>query len=205
VLWRHGRTDWNVVDRFQGHTDVELDDVGREQAARAARLLTGLSPDAIVSSDLKRAADTAGELGRLTGLPVGTDPRLRETDAGYWQGQTVEQMLATDRVAYELWRSGADVPAGGAESRSDVAARVVPAMLEALDRVRDGGTLVVVTHGGTARAAIGTLLGLAVDHWAAIGGLSNCCWSVLSEGEPFWRLLEHNAGSLPEPVLGDEH
>ena len=205
MLWRHGRTEWNTVDRFQGHTDVDLDDVGREQAERAARLLAALSPDAIVSSDLRRASDTADALGRVSGVPVGRDPRLRETDGGRWQGRTMAELLAEDREAYELWRSGADVPAGGAETRSDLAARVVPAITDAMAQVRPGGTLVVVTHGGSARAAIGSLLGLDVDHWSAIGGLSNCCWSVLVEGTPWWRLLEHNAGSLPEPVHGDEH
>ncbi|MSW86630.1 MAG: histidine phosphatase family protein, partial [Actinobacteria bacterium] len=62
VLWRHGRTSWNSERRFQGQTDISLDDVGREQAANAARLLTGLKPTAIISSDLERAVDTAGEL-----------------------------------------------------------------------------------------------------------------------------------------------
>jgi probable phosphoglycerate mutase len=179
--------------------------VGRDQAERAARLLGGLAPDAIVASDLVRAADTAAALGRVTGLPVRLDPRLRETDGGRWQGRTMDELLSNDREAYELWRSGADVAAGGAETRSDLAARVVPAISDALDAVPDEGTLVVVTHGGSARAAIGSLLGLDVDHWSAIGGLSNCCWSVLAEAQPWWRLLEHNAGSLPEPVHGDEH
>ena len=205
MLWRHGRTEWNTVDRFQGHTDVALDDVGRDQAERAARLLAALAPDVIVSSDLRRAADTADALGRVSGVEVRRDPRLRETDGGHWQGRTMAELLAEDREAYELWRSGADVPAGGAETRSDLASRVVPAITEAMAPVREGGTLVVVTHGGSARAAIGSLLGLDVDHWSAIGGLSNCCWSVLAEGRPWWRLLEHNAGSLPEPVHGDEH
>jgi glucosyl-3-phosphoglycerate phosphatase len=204
VLWRHGRTAWNQVDRFQGHTDVQLDDVGRQQGERAARLLAGLRPDAIVSSDLSRAAETAGALGRVTGLPVMIDPRLRETDGGRWQGRTVDELLATDGEAYLTWRSGADVPAGGAETRTQLAARVVPAILDALTPLAEDATLVVVTHGGSGRAAIGTLLGLDVERWAVIGGLSNCCWSVLGEGEPYWRLLEHNAGSLPEPVHGDE-
>lgn len=113
-----------------------------------------------------------------------------------------------DAQAYALWRSGADVPAGGAETRTEVAARVTPAILEALEPVPPGETLVVVTHGGSARAAIGTLLGLPLDRWAVIGGLSNCCWSVLEEhpgdADREWRLVEHNAGSLPTPVMSDE-
>lgn len=204
VLWRHGQTAWNLEDRFQGSTDVELDHVGRAQADRAARLLATLAPAAIVSSDLARARDTAGSLAGLVGLEVGLDPRLRETYGGSWQGRTVGEISASDREAYVAWRSGADVPAGGGERRSEVAARVVPAIVDALADVPAGETVVVVTHGGSARAAIGTLLDLPLDRWAVVGGLANCCWSVLEETGPPWRLVEHNAGSLPEPVMGDE-
>lgn len=162
----------------------------------------------MVSSDLLRASETAAALGRVAGVAVETDPRLRETFGGTWQGLTVSEIRAMDEQAYALWRSGADVPAGGAETRSDVAARVVPAIADALASVPPGDTVVVVTHGGSARAAIGSLLDLPMDRWAAIGGLSNCCWSVLEEvvldGRAAWRLVEHNAGSLPTPVMGDE-
>jgi probable phosphoglycerate mutase len=204
VLWRHGQTRWNLEDRFQGHTDVELDEIGRDQADRAARLLAALRPHSIVTSDLKRARDTAAALAGLTGLPLKQDDRLRETYGGTWQGLTVGEIRALDADAHALWRSGADVPAGGAETRSDVAARVAPAILQALEPVPAGETLVVVTHGGSARAAIGSLLDLPLDRWAVVGGLSNCCWSVLEEQDPGWRLVEHNAGSLPTPVMADD-
>jgi probable phosphoglycerate mutase len=211
VLLRHGQTAWNVEQRFQGHTDVPLDETGVAQAARAAQLLVCVGPQAIVSSDLSRAADTAAALGAVTGLPVRTDERLRETYGGSWQGRTVTEIRATDREAYDLWRSDSavEVPAGGGETRSELAARVVPALMDAVASVPPGGTVVAVTHGGTVRAAIGSLLGLPLDCWAAVAGLANCCWSVLEERPrpahgPGWRLVEHNAGTLPQLVLGDE-
>lgn len=204
MLWRHGQTSWNVEDRFQGHTDVDLDATGRDQAQRAAGLLASLEPQSIVSSDLRRATSTAAALVRLTGVDAQEDQRLRETFGGSWQGLTVSEIRDQDAAAYALWRSGADVPAGGAETRSDVASRVRPAILDALAPLAPGSTLVVVTHGGSARAAIGSLLDLPLDRWAAVGGLSNCCWSVLEEADATWRLVEHNAGSLPTPVMGDE-
>src|SRR6202020_3590529 len=64
VLWRHGQTVWNLEGRFQGQTDIELDSAGQAQAEGAARLLAALRPDAIVSSDLRRASGTAAPLGR---------------------------------------------------------------------------------------------------------------------------------------------
>ncbi|RYY43820.1 MAG: histidine phosphatase family protein, partial [Actinomycetales bacterium] len=68
VLWRHGRTEWNVAGRVQGQTDTSLDDVGREQARAAAARLASLRPVRILSSDLERARDTAEELSRVTGV-----------------------------------------------------------------------------------------------------------------------------------------
>jgi probable phosphoglycerate mutase len=205
VLWRHGQTAWNLEDRFQGSTDVELDDVGVAQAQRAARLLTTLAPAAIVSSDLKRASVTAGALGELCRLEVRLDPRLRETYGGTWQGRTADELTREDAQLYAAWRAGEDVPAGGGERRTEVAARVCAAITDALVGCPPGATLVVVTHGGAARAAIGTMLELPTDRWAVVGGLANCSWSVLEEtDQSSWRLVEHNAGSLPEPVMGDD-
>lgn len=204
MVWRHGQTTWNVEGRFQGQTDVDLDAVGRAQAERSAALLAALGPVAIVSSDLRRAADTAAALGRLAGLAVTTDPRLRESHGGEWQGLTNAEIRERFPGGFEAWVHGADLPGKGAETRSAVGHRAVAAITEALGCVGDGATLVAVTHGGAARSAIGSLLGLPQAHWTALGPLSNCCWSVLEERDTGWRLLEHNAGSLPEPVVGDE-
>ena len=205
VLWRHGRTAWNADSRFQGTTDVPLDAVGIAQAARAARDLATLDPDRIVSSTLQRAHDTASALATLVGLEVGTAPALRETFAGSWQGLLREEIIARDGDLFARWASGEDVRPGGGELRQEVAARVSDAVRRHLEGVRRGGTLVVATHGGAARAGIGELLGLPIDHWTVLGGLVNCAWSVLEElPDGRWRLVEHNARSLPEDVEGDE-
>jgi glucosyl-3-phosphoglycerate phosphatase len=208
VLWRHGQTVWNAENRFQGQTDVPLDEVGVQQAGRAARLLAALSPDVIVSSDLRRAYDTATMLADILGRPVLVDAGLRETYAGEWEGLVAQDILAKDGDAYRAWQRGEDVRAGTTgERRSEVAERAMAAIHRALDHLPDtSGTVVAVTHGGSARAVVGQLLGLPQEHWGALGGLANCSWSVLAEtdGGTRWRLLEHNAGSLPEPVLGDD-
>jgi broad specificity phosphatase PhoE len=205
VLWRHGRTAWNMANRFQGQTDVPLDDVGREQARQAARLVAAFPPSVIVASDLQRARETAQPLAALTGLSVQPDPRLRELHAGSWQGRLGSEIEAVDGVSYRAWRSGGDVRAGGGESRTELADRSAEALLEHLAGVPDDGVLVAVTHGGTTRAALGRLLGLPLGHWGVLGGLANCAWSVIEEvGAGRFRLTEHNAGSLPEPVVGDD-
>ncbi|MDV5145626.1 histidine phosphatase family protein [Streptomyces sp. SBC-4] len=204
VLWRHGQTSWNLERRFQGSTDIELTETGVAQARRAARLLAALKPDAVVASDLKRASATAAELAALTGHTVAHDSALRETYAGEWQGLTHDEIVARYGEQYAAWKRGEPVRRGGGELETEVADRAAPVVLEHAEKLPDDGTLVVVSHGGTIRTTIGRLLGLEAQHWESLGGLSNCCWSVLGEGARGWRLMEHNAGTLPEPVLGDD-
>ncbi|MFB6811702.1 histidine phosphatase family protein [Streptomyces sp. NPDC056387] len=204
VLWRHGQTSWNLERRFQGSTDIELTETGVAQARRAARLLASLKPDAIVASDLRRASATASELAAVTGLPVAQDAALRETYAGEWQGLTHDEIIEKYGEQYAAWKRGEPVRRGGGELETEVADRAAPLVLEHAGRLPEGGTLVVVSHGGTIRTTIGRLLGLEARDWESLGGLSNCCWSVLGEGARGWRLMEHNAGTLPEPVLGDD-
>jgi probable phosphoglycerate mutase len=212
VLWRHGRTAWNLENRFQGATDVPLDEVGLAQAAAAAPALARMGPTAIVSSDLDRALTTARVLAGLTGLDVVEDAGLRETDGGRWQGLTRDEIIHQDRDLFLGWVAGHDVRPPGGEARSEVVARVVAAVDRQVAVLPAGATLVVVSHGGSIRGAIGGLLGLAPEQWTALGVISNCAWSVLSQltlpaepgGEPVtrWRLEEYNAAAAPEPALG---
>ncbi|OEU97799.1 phosphoglycerate mutase [Streptomyces qinglanensis] len=204
VLWRHGQTAWNLERRFQGTTDIPLTPSGLDQARRAARLLAALRPDAILSSDLRRTTATAAELAALTGLGVTYDEGLRETYAGEWQGLTHEEIVDRYAEQYAAWKRGEPVRRGGGELETEVAERAAPVVERGVDKLPDSGTLVVVSHGGTIRTTIGRLIGLPPHTWESLGGLSNCSWSVLGETPRGWRLLEHNAGSLPEPVLGDD-
>jgi broad specificity phosphatase PhoE len=204
LVWRHGQTAWNSQRRFQGQLDIPLDDVGREQAARAATLLAGFAPSAIVSSDLVRARETAQALADVTGLPVATDPRLREIDVGAWQGLTFDEVSERYPVEAAMWRDGGDGRRGGGESLVEVGARGVAAVGDALLDLASDGTLVVVTHGAAGRAIVASMIGLPTSSWRALGSLANCCWSLMGESESGWRLFDHNAGSVPHAVIGDD-
>ena len=208
VVWRHGQTAFNKERRYQGHLDVDLDEVGRAQAARGATLLAGLSPSAIVCSDLLRSRSTADELARLTGVAVTIDKRLREIDVGAWQGLTFDEVMAAFPDEVAQWRDGREGRRGGGESLVEVAERAVAAVRDALQILPDGETIVVATHGAAGRALVASMIGLPVALWTALGSLSNCSWSMIGEVEmgtmAGWRLLEHNAGTLPQPVVGDD-
>ena len=205
VLWRHGQTDWNILNRFQGHSDIPLNDVGIYQAQQAARLLAAMEPTKIISSDLQRAFATAQELAKLVNLPVETDVDLRETNGGNWEGKTGLENRAEDWANFVRWIDGDNNPAGDTgERRTEVALRAAAAIDRALASGGEGQTLVVATHGGTARCVLGHLLELPQSHWGVIGGLSNAAWSIVQRNPRGWHLVEHNAGSIPEPIYGEE-
>lgn len=207
VLWRHGQTDWNVENRFQGHSDIPLNKVGEYQVTQAAEVLAGLKPNRIISSDLIRAQATAAALANLTNLKVEINPGLRETNGGLWEGKTGSENRATHGELFANWYEGGDEPAGvTGERRSEVAKRAVSVIEK--ETANFSGTIVFVTHGGTVRSILGSILKLPIEQWGVIGGLSNACWSVLELTKHHtgsrWYLAEHNAGSLPEPVFGDD-
>ena len=88
VIWRHGQTDWNVENRFQGHSDIPLNKVGEFQVNHAAQILAALKPVRIISSDLIRTKQTAQALADLVNVPVELNSKLRETNGGKWEGKT---------------------------------------------------------------------------------------------------------------------
>jgi probable phosphoglycerate mutase len=193
VLWRHGQTAYNVQRRFQGQSDVPLDEVGRQQAAEAARYLAALRPAAIYSSDLSRASATAGALARLTGLTVQLDKDLRERGGGSWEGLTETEIRERFPVERVTW-----APPDG-EPADAVADRASAALTRIADSLPAGSTAVVVSHGVALGAAAARLLAIAWEP-RVLGPFGNCRWSVLSRRRTRWRLLEHNVGVLPEPV-----
>lgn len=164
LIFRHGETDWNVEQRFQGHMDVPLNDTGRTQAAELALRLREHKLEAILSSDLSRARETA-EIAALSlgGIPIHVDARLREAHLGEAQGltrQEIEQKLGIEVV--ERWASwhatDADVSYPGGEKGSQVLARILEALIEfAVNQPYE--RFGVATHGGSIRRLMSHLKG----------------------------------------------
>jgi probable phosphoglycerate mutase len=160
-------------------------------------VLAEAEPYAVLSSDLTRALDTARAVADRTGAPLILDARLRELDLGDWQGLTTEEARQAFPEQHAAWRAGEDVRRGGGETYREAGERAVACIREALSDLPDGGTLIAVTHGGTARGAMGCLLGLPEAHWWSFAPLGNTCWTVLVEADRGWRVERHNASLGP--------
>jgi broad specificity phosphatase PhoE len=171
VLVRHGETDWNREHRFQGHADTPLNDAGRRQARDLAERLVDEPLDALYTSPLRRALETARIVGDRLGLGVRTSEPMQEIDVGSWEGLTIEEVRARfpteEKVA---WSAGW----AGGETYADLDERVVPALFE-LAAVHEGQHVAVVTHGGPIRSTIAAAHGLSFEEARSLfEPLENC-------------------------------
>jgi broad specificity phosphatase PhoE len=156
LLARHGETDWNAARRVQGHTDVPLNERGREQARALAAELREERLDAVYASDLLRAHETARIVAATQGLEVTVLPDLRERNFGTWEGLTDVEVLARFPHAH----TG---PWGDAETREELSQRVLAA-LRRIAEAHPGGRVLVVAHGGPLRAVLHAAGGDASAH-----------------------------------------
>jgi broad specificity phosphatase PhoE len=164
-LARHGETEWNRVGRWQGHTDVVLNDDGRAQARALGERLRGLDIGRVHASDLRRARETAEIAAALLG--VGTlvvDPDLRERSFGVFEGLTRDECAAQFPDLWASYRADASRVPPGAESHEALARRMHEAVLRAAaardDDAGDGGApVLIVSHGGSLRALLARATG----------------------------------------------
>ena len=181
---RHGQSTWNALGVLQGQRrDIPLTALGRRQASDAADRLAGCGATAVLTSDLLRAVQTAEVVARRVGAPIELRPELREQCVGVHEGRRSRDVwVDTDPASWGQahWR-----PEGG-ESIADVAERLQPLLAEICAST---GPLVLVTHGDTARIAVGLLRGAAV---------ADIPWLSLANGEVLAVPLpgRHRAGTV---------
>jgi len=160
-LARHGESDWNAANRFQGHSDRPLTQLGRQQAEALADELTAIAElSAIYTSPLRRALDTAAVVGARTGLEPIRLRDLQEVDVGAWAGLSRSEVEARFPAEFRRWLDGGEGWVDG-ESYAAMSARVLAALLLAADAHRDEQIL-VVSHGGPIRAIQAAAAGLDV-------------------------------------------
>lgn len=182
ILLRHGQTHYNASFRMQGQLDTELSELGIRQAHAVGRVLAPRRPWTILSSDLRRARDTAAALATEVGLDVHTDPRLRETNLGTWQGMSHSEVDEQWPDARLRWRSSPRWSPPEGESRIDVARRTRAVVDEMVQQQPEWSErpAVIVAHGGAIAAMTAALLELPVEQYPMFNGLGNTCWVQLS-------------------------
>lgn len=182
-LVRHGESTWNVAGLLQGCTPhVPLTARGRAQARAAADLLADRPVRAVVSSDQRRAADTAAVIAARLGLQVVTTPALREQCHGAWEGGPAALLAGT----------GPDRTPPGGESARALAARVATA----LATFATAGT-VIVSHGETLRTALGLLTGTDDQPVPANGAVTSVVGAGVAGGPAGdWRVVGHDCAGL---------
>jgi broad specificity phosphatase PhoE len=178
VLVRHGETDWNRDGRWQGHADPGLNARGRLQAAAAAERLAREPVAAVVTSDLRRAAETAAVLAGALGLEPAADPRLREVDVGEWSGLTRAEVRERHPDAYRAWTDGLNAGYPGGETFAQLERRATEAMREVWERYAEQ-TVAIVGHGGSIRAMVAAALGIGPAGRRLLATGPNCSLTVL--------------------------
>lgn len=159
-LARHGESDWNVENRFQGHMDRPLTDRGFEQAAELAGLLADVPLEAVYASPLRRALATAEVVAARKGVVVIPVEALREVDVGSWAGLSRAEVELRFPEGFRSWMSGGAGWTDG-ESYEEMAERVVAALHD-IAAAHPAGRVLAVSHGGPIRAAHAAAVGMDV-------------------------------------------
>ncbi len=167
LLIRHGETAWNRERRMQGHIDIPLNEEGRRQARALGAALAAERPDAIWSSDLQRARDTAQSVADAHDMPVHLDAALRERCYGAFEGMTYQEIADRYPDAMRQWKARephARFPSGerDAETLHEFHQRCVEAATGIVRRYQ-AGKLVIVAHGGVLDCLYRAATGMALE------------------------------------------
>jgi broad specificity phosphatase PhoE len=193
---RHGQTDWNLERRWQGWADPPLNATGRAQAAELGETLAGREITRVVSSDLRRALETAEIAGARLGVAVEIDPGLREVDVGEWSGLTSAEVEARYPEGFERRRRGLTGWVEG-EEHGTMAERVLAALLDIAGR-NPGDRVLVVTHGGPLRVVL-TACGVDRDARPTVGN-GDVDEIAIRDGRMRW--IHSTRGGLHQQVQG---
>lgn len=180
-LIRHGITDWNVQNRWQGHSDIPLNEQGIAQAQAVARRFEGEHWDVIVSSDLSRARDTGEMIGQAINREVFIEPRLRERFCGEIEGTTEPERLAK-------WGPEWTKLDLGFESDESLSSRGQQ-VIEELATTFEGKKILIATHGGLIRTALNKMIpSLNIK----LGGIDNTSLTIINKTSEGWECSLYN-------------
>ena len=164
IFVRHGETTWNHSGRYQGHSDIPLNEKGLQQAKLVAQRLVGETISAIYSSDLRRAVQTAEVIATQHFLRTKILPEFREINFGLWEGLTYEKIMTVwPEVLSAIYSKPGSTLIPEGESFYDVQRRTMIGLGKCIANHHDE-TIVIVSHGGTMRVLLCDALGLAIEN-----------------------------------------
>jgi len=195
ILVRHGETEWNAEGRYQGWTDVPLNETGKRQAVALGRRLAREDIHAIYASDLRRAWETAMIIAAPHGLPVRSERRLREIDFGIWEGLTYSEIKQRHPQILTAWEADPlSVVLPGGESLGQVSTRI-QATLKDIAQAHQDQTVLLVAHGGSLQVLLCLALGL----------VPQARWQFLLEAACLTELCFHEEGAVLVRLNGGYH
>ena len=191
-LVRHGETEWNAENRICGRSDVPLSEAGRRQAKSLAERLKTIPFEALYSSPLKRALETARLISESVGLEPILDERLVELDYGQWEGKTLAEIMKNDPRTFRAWDAdpGQLAPPGG-ESGLEAQQRVV-SFLDFLAAKHPQGHVLVAFHKTVCRLAICHALGMSPSDYRRRLIMENAALNIIQPREDGWQLITYN-------------
>jgi broad specificity phosphatase PhoE len=168
-LVRHGQTAWNKEEIFRGRTDVPLNEMGLREASLAAEYFRGTEIQAIYSSPLSRAWQTAGKIAEVVRREVVSLDGINDMSFGAWEGQPLRDVQKNDSERYSQWRDAPHlVKIPGGETLDEVRLRAMTALEEVI-RSHAGASIVLVSHRVINKVLICGILGLDNSHFWQIG------------------------------------
>ena len=190
IFIRHGQTEWNVTGRYQGQSDVQLSEEGRQQAVKLAENFPVERVDAIYASDLQRAMVTAETIAKQFGLSVQAEPAFRELSFGDWEGLTYQQIVDKWEDAMANFLQHPDIlEIPGGESFPAVQQRAMKRLNELIEK-HDGQTIVVVAHGAVLRTMLTAALHMPLQY----------LWSIRQFNTAV-NIVRYDAGANPTVEL----
>ncbi len=197
-LLRHGQSQANISHTFAGHTDAELSELGIIQAKATCQQLANVNIDAVYSSDLKRAYNTAKVHADLRGIPCIPDKRLRELYLGDWENASTDSLKVNyQELYYNSWVANfGEFRAPCGEYVPDLADRIYDAIFD-LAKANEGKTILIASHAAAIRAL-----------WGKISGIP---WSALASSLPFptnasySKIIYDGEKLIPIEYSRDEH
>jgi broad specificity phosphatase PhoE len=197
---RHGEATWNAEGRWCGRTDVPLSDGGRRQAQLLAQRVRPILIEALYSSPLERALETARIVGEAIGREPVVDRRLMELNYGAWEGRTYEESRRATPDIYRAWEADpAKVAPPEGESGEQLVERVTPFLVEVAQR-HQAGNVVVVCHRTLCRLIACYIMGVPLSEYRKRIPMDNAALNIFETREGKWHVVALNDTSHLTPI-----